>query len=476
MVPAEIAKSASAPLKQNCSENSSQLSDDAFLYGKKTADALHDAYHIVAKADGREAKLAAFRKAAKVLSEAVAGQWLPRNAAEDRLHFIARSFDLGAEAAQQIIIDAMTTTQKLQDYSASIGVDVSLPQPASVILKTAESFPIEPVCWLWPGFVARGKMQLLGGAPGTGKTTLAMTIAAIASNGGYFPDGSKADVGRVVIWSGEDDPSDTLVPRLKAAGADLSRVHFVDGVRDASGSRSFDPAHDISKLEQTLRLHKDVSLLVVDPVVSTVAGDSHKSNDVRRALQPLVDMISRLNIAAIGITHFSKGTAGRDPTERITGSVAFGALARIVLAAAKDENSMVGQEGRRILTRAKSNIGLDGGGFSYRVEPIAIENVETTRVAWGEPLHGSAREILGGAESHQAGQSKRGAVAEACEFLKSKLEHGPVSVKQIEVDADEAGISKAALRRAYERGGTVKCRNGFGPGGIWSRKLKEEES
>jgi putative DNA primase/helicase len=100
------------------------------------------------------------------------------------------------------------------------------------------------------------------------------------------------------------------------------------------GPRVFvNPARDMSKLDAALEQIGDVALLIVDPVVSAVPEDSHKSADARRALQPLVDRIGRRNIATIGITHFSKGTARRDPTERIIGSIAFGALAHVVLVA-----------------------------------------------------------------------------------------------------------------------------------------------
>jgi len=260
----------------------------------------------------------------------------------------------------------------------------------------------------------------------------------------------------------------------------VSRVHFVDGVRDAAGSRSFDPARDMAKLEAALKQIGDVVLLIVDPVASAVPGDSHKSNDVRRALQPLVDMISRRNIAAIGITHFSKGTAGRDPTERITGSIAFGALARVVLVAAKEDSDPDEQKDdptdRRIFSRAKSNIGPDGGGFSYRIETVEIaEGIVTTRVAWGDPLHGSAKEILGNAEANQAVDGGKGALSEACDLLRAELEDGPMPVKQLERNAADAGVTKATLRRAYKRAGVVKERIGFGPGATWVARLKPAE-
>src|SRR5206468_6547517 len=96
-----------------------------------------------------------------------------------------------------------------------------------------------------------------------------------------------------------------------------------------------------------------------------VSGDSHKNGETRRALQPLVDLASEACACLLGITHFSKGTSGRDPLERITGSVAFGALPRVVLVAAREADTLEGALPRRILARAKANNGPDDGGFYY---------------------------------------------------------------------------------------------------------------
>ncbi len=201
-----------------------------------------------------------------------------------------------------------------------------------VVLTPASSIVCRPIRWLWPGFTARGKLHILAGAPGTGKTTIALDLAATQSRGGRWPDGSLATVGNVLIWSGEDDAEDTIVPRLKAAGADLSRIHIIGDALIDDEPRAFDPARDLAALEWQAAQVGDIALLIADPVVSAVTGDSHKNTEVRRALQPVVELASRLDCAVLGISHFSKGTAGRDPTERVTGSVAFGAIARVVMA------------------------------------------------------------------------------------------------------------------------------------------------
>ena len=93
------------------------------------------------------------------------------------------------------------------------------------MIRGSELTP-QPIQWIWPGWLASGKVHILGGAPGTGKTTISLSLAATISSGGVWPDGIQSPKGKVVIWSGEDDPSDTLVPRLKLSGANLQNIYL----------------------------------------------------------------------------------------------------------------------------------------------------------------------------------------------------------------------------------------------------------
>jgi putative DNA primase/helicase len=366
-----------------------------------------------------------------------------------------------AEAARQYRQRQAKPVGRLQADEPS-----AKPQPsaAKVELIRADSVRPEPISWLWRGWLAKGKPHILGGAPGTGKTTIALSFAATVTNRGVWPDGSRCSTpGRVVIWSGEDDPSDTLVPRLMAAEADLSRVDFVTAVRQDGKARSFDPARDIEPLRDAIKLAGGASLLIVDPVVSAVAGDSHKNSETRRALQPLVQLASELDAALIGVTHFSKGTVGRDPVERLTGSIAFGALARIVLVAAKCQSPAEGKEAERFLCRAKSNIGNDTGGFAYELlqaEPLS--GIEVAKVTFGKPIEGTAREILGEAEA----TSEDGRIS-AEDFLITLLTDGAKAVGEIREAAKAHCLPWRSVERAKSRLGVRAPREGFGKGGVW---------
>jgi putative DNA primase/helicase len=322
-----------------------------------------------------------------------------------------------------------------------------------VILLQASTLTPEPVDWLWRHWLALGKFHVLAGPPGQGKTTIALACAATISAGGRWPDGSRCAAGNVLMWSGEDDPADTLLPRLLAMGADVSRIYFINGTRIAGKAEPFDPARDLVQLSQQAEAIGDVRLLIVDPVVSAVASDSHKNGEVRRALQPLVELASTLDAAVLGISHFSKGSAGRDPVERVTGSLAFGALARVVLCAVKVQGNEPADD-HRILARAKSNIGPDDGGFEYRIEQTELTEhlgISASVILWGQPVAGTARELLADAEANPQGDDESSAHDDAMDFLRSELKDGPKAAKAIFIEARGAGHSERTIKRAKAR-------------------------
>ena len=316
----------------------------------------------------------------------------------------------------------------------------------SVTLQCAADITPEPIHWLWNGWLAKGKLHIFAGAAGTGKTTIAIALAATITLGGRFPDGSLCPAGSVLIWSGEDSPADTLVPRLMAAGADLNKVHFVGDTTADDEMRAFDPATDMQSLMIKAATIPDLALLIIDPIVNAVAGDSHKNGEVRRALQPVVDFGEKLNCAVLGITHFSKGGQGKEPLERVTGSLAFGALARIVLATAK---IIEGDTARRIVCRAKSNIGIDDGGYEYDLQQKeVIAGIFSSYALWGDAIEGSARELLAEPDNRETGENGNSALEDAKDFLRELLTEGELAQKQIESDAKGASHSWRTVQRA----------------------------
>lgn len=323
-----------------------------------------------------------------------------------------------------------------------------------------------PITWLWPGWVPAGKLTILAGAAGTGKTTLALALAAVLTAGGRWPDGSECkQLGNVLIWSSEDVADDTLVPRLIASGADLARCHFIEGIAQDGESVPFDPSQDIADLRRAVDAIGGVSLLLIDPIVSAVAGDMHRANDVRRSLQAVVDFADAHGCAVIGITHFAKGGAGKAPQDRVIGSQAFGALARMVLVTAKEEGS-----NRRVMARAKSNIAPDDGGVAYSLDLVTIAGgIEATHAVWEGVIEGTAREILGEVEHDESGGDST-APADLQRLLIDLLTEngGTMPAKQVKAEVSDAGYSWTAANRAKERAGIESAKEKGTTKGGWT--------
>jgi putative DNA primase/helicase len=216
----------------------------------------------------------------------------------------------------------------------------------------------------------------------------------------------------------------------------------------------------------------DVGLMIIDPIVNAVAGDSHKNSETRRSLQPVVDLAEQLGASVLGISHYTKGTQGRDPIERVTGSIAFGAVPRIIMGAAK----MLRDDGStdRILVRAKSNIGPDGGGYAYTLDQVELKDypgLSASSVLWGPPLDGSAQKLLSHAEAAGDG-AERSALSEAENFLLVELSRGRVPSKELGTRAKNAGIADRTLKRAKQALGVRAIRDGVT--GAWHTELPPE--
>ncbi len=346
---------------------------------------------------------------------------------------------------------------------AGDGRDEREKAPAEITVTYASDIAVEPIIWLWNGWLAKGKLHLIAGAPEAGKTTIGLAIAAAISAGGYWPDGTRAPCGKVLIWTSEDGISDTIIPRLTRMGADLTHIAIIGQARPANEKpRPFNPATDMPALMAKAMSIGDVALLMLDPVVAAIPTsiNSHNNAETRNGMQPVIDFAEATGCAVFGITHFTKGTAGKDPVERVTGSLAFGALARIVMAASKNA-----EDGGppRVLVRAKSNIGLSGGGFGYDLEAAPLyerPDIVATRIVWLDQIDGTARELLNAAEVTDEG-GKISKVEAARQFLKTALAKGERPQREIIAEAEAAGISERTLDRATK--GTVgKCKAALG--------------
>jgi putative DNA primase/helicase len=264
-------------------------------------------------------------------------------------------------------------------------------------LTKLRDLKMEKINWIWKGWIARGEVGLIAGVPEAGKTTCAISLGAILSGGGRWPDETLAQAGNVIIWTGEDTAKTVIGPRLVQMGADIDKVNIVTGQQDDDGKiKPFNPANDLPGLMLAAReLPGGCDLLIIDPIVSVIGGKVDNGNNAghREKLQPLVDFAKELDCAVIGVTHFTKGSISKDPIDRVTGSLAFAAVARSIMVATKNKSG----DPQRMFLQAKNNLNETQSGFGYEIQGSPLhENPEiiASRVVWGGRLEGTARELL----------------------------------------------------------------------------------
>ena len=331
------------------------------------------------------------------------------------------------------------------------------PDPASVgliITKTASIAP-EMVSWLWPGRIPLGKVTLLSGDPGLGKSFLALDIAARVSTGASWPDGAPGgEPGNIIIGSAEDGAADTIVPRLRALSADLGRVYIIEGVKDSRGRRAVSLDADLLRIEIGVR-HVQAQLVVVDPIGAFLgAADSHRDAEVRAILAPLADMAERLHVAILAIAHLNKSQQV-SAIYRTGGSIGFVAAARAVHVLAADRQN----RDRRVFAPLKNNLSRPAPALAFSIagEPPVVE--------WEDaPADIDVEELLAPEPPRPRGRRPE-PLERAKGFVLEQLRssQSPQPVEDIIQAAACAGISERTTRRAAKDIGVIRTNSGTFP-------------
>jgi putative DNA primase/helicase len=320
--------------------------------------------------------------------------------------------------------------------------------------------------WLWPNWIAIGKVSVLAGEGGRGKSTILCDLAARTTASDRWPDGAVASpAAGAIILAAEDDVGDTLAPRLLAAGADMARVFVIRSVRDEKQRRrGFNLQADLERLEAEIRKRHNIRLIIIDPVSSYLGPvDSHNNADVRAVLEPLGEMAARMRVAIICNNHFSKG--GGSANNRVIGSVAFVNQARAAFIVTPDAQD----ETRMLLIPSKMNIAPIRHGLAYRIEGCLIHSegseIATSRIMYeNTAITINADQALAALSAHGENKSEK---SEAIEFLKETLKAGPMAAKDVKKEAYDAGISSKSLRSAREALGIKPEKAGFEGGWVW---------
>jgi DNA polymerase len=294
----------------------------------------------------------------------------------------------------------------LSDYFAEGGSKQALEVRIERALKTGTARPyiarvaadIEPraLSWLWRGHLAHGALELLTGQVDLGKSQTQMAFIACVTGGRPWPDGTSClRPQKVILITSEDQADDTIIPRARAAGVDMSKFILLEGIKVGNESEPFTIANGLQQLEQMIRDYDDVGLLGLDPITACMANvgrfDSHRATDVRRILGPLKELTGRLKIAVSAITHPPKGTKAT-ALDSFIGSQAYIAQARIahmcVPQMLPDDQGIKQQSNRSYFTRVRFALGKrETATFAYHLDSKIVGYDQENN----EPIIGSAK-------------------------------------------------------------------------------------
>lgn len=329
-------------------------------------------------------------------------------------------------------------------------------------LISAADIEVKPVEWLWHGRVPMHALTVLAGDPGLGKSLLTIDLAARLTRGelGGQP-------GNVLMLTAEDPLAQVVRPRLEAAGADISRVHFGSMNRDGVETPILLP-NDIAELGSLVE-QKNARLVVIDPLMAHLAGgvDSWKDQKVREALAPLHRMAEQRATAVLVVAHLNKGQSS-DPLQRLGGSIGIPAAARSVLLLGRDPDDQDGP--RRVLAPVKSNMAAPALSLAFELESMQLpgRDIETVRIVEAGVSEYQAADLLS-IERPQRGSKLAGAVV----FLEEELAEGPKLASELIESGKEVGYSESTLKRAKDELGIESQKAGFGVGWLWSLPTPE---
>ncbi|MET9203347.1 AAA family ATPase [Gordonia sp. NPDC003585] len=308
------------------------------------------------------------------------------------------------------------------------------------------------------------------GEPDVGKSTMTLMWAAMVSNGGPWPrsvvgeDESRNEKGLaepagIVLVGVEDDLADTVVPRLIAAGADLDRLSTMARPRDNEGRPiPFLIPDDVDKLRRAIE-EVDARLVIIDPISAFMSDAVKPGSDTanRKALMTLADVAEQTGAAIVLVRHLNKGT-GMSAKHRGGGSIAYTALARSVLLAAKlsPSEDRENTEARYGLALTKGNLAPASKTLGYQLVSSSSDP-DSPIVLWAGLLDESADQLVGA--DGAKGDARKAAPArdEAERLIREILAAGPVDAKEVrKMVQAEAGCSEKTVTNAANKIGVVK--------------------
>ena len=295
----------------------------------------------------------------------------------------------------------------------------------------------EEVKWIWYPYIPRGKITIVQGDPGEGKTTFVLALVALLTTGRHLPESETTlPLMNVIYQTAEDGLADTIKPRLTAAGADCSRVLVIDESRKELTLRD-------ERLEQAIR-ETGAGLIVLDPLQAYLGEgvDMHRANEVRPVFKKLCAMAERNSCAVVLVGHMNK-MQGAKSSYRGLGSIDFRAAARSVLLVGRlrDEPNI------RVVAHDKSSLAPEGRSIAFELNP-------ETGFQWKGCCDTTVDELLSGTGT---AQTKTMLMEDELRLL---LQDGPVAAEDILRRASELGISEGTVKIAKQNMGITSVKQG----------------
>lgn len=347
---------------------------------------------------------------------------------------------------------------------------VRLPR-TGILLTNLQTVMPKRVEWFWKNRFPIANTSLLAGMPGVGKSTLTLDVAARASTGRKFADGAEGfGPADVLIITGEDNIASVMVPRLRALGADMSRIVALQTVAAATqtgeiGQRGFNLSADIPELKKTLTKNPGIKLVIIDPLSSFLGrADAHKEAEMRGiVMTPLFAVAEEHNVAILIVVHLNKGSGS--PLQRISGSVGIAGAARMVWACVADPE----KPDRSLMLPVKLNLAKDAGGLAYRIVG-SPDDPEVATIAWEDGAIYQRVDEVFAEEAEQRASGGTAKLQAAKNLWMEMLADGPRPYTDIEKQAQELHISNVTLRRAKVDLGVKSIKRGYA--GRWWASLE----
>jgi putative DNA primase/helicase len=322
--------------------------------------------------------------------------------------------------------------------------------------------------WLWRGFFPVGKIIMVAGPGGMGKSSIVSDLVSRLTRGAPWPDGSMPPAGMhgVVFACAEEDIEDTLVPRLQLQNANMARVAFIEATIELGVERSVTLA-DLGAIEDAIDRVPECGLLVVDPVASYLVRGMSENDaaDVRSILDPLADLARRKRVTVVTIAHFNKAS-GNSASHRIRGSSAWRDTVRAAFLVGDDpeDNELPSCDRRKLFINDKMSNARPPETWGCHIR--SADRCSPVEIDWdATPTTGiDIDSVFDRQQSRTRATPSQDA---AVEFLHEALAGGPVSAAKMRELADQAGHSWATINRAKGAAGATSTKKGFDDGWHW---------